>query len=44
LNKIWSAAVSIDVTDDPTLIRAMAHRQNEVHVVDSFAIIAASRP
>jgi radical SAM superfamily enzyme YgiQ (UPF0313 family) len=24
LNKIWSAAVSIDVTDDPTLIRAMA--------------------
>jgi radical SAM superfamily enzyme YgiQ (UPF0313 family) len=24
LNKIWSAAVSIDVTDDPALIRAMA--------------------
>jgi radical SAM superfamily enzyme YgiQ (UPF0313 family) len=24
LEKIWSAAVSIDVTDDPTLIRAMA--------------------
>ncbi len=24
LNKIWSAAVSIDVTDDPTLIRSMA--------------------
>lgn len=24
LNKIWSAAVSIDVTDDPTLIREMA--------------------
>ena len=24
LNKIWSAAVSIDVTDDPTLIRNMA--------------------
>jgi radical SAM superfamily enzyme YgiQ (UPF0313 family) len=24
LNKIWSAAVSIDVTDDPSLIRAMA--------------------
>jgi len=24
LNKIWSAAVSIDVTDDPDLIRAMA--------------------
>ncbi|HEV2615595.1 MAG TPA: radical SAM protein [Candidatus Acidoferrales bacterium] len=24
LNKIWSAAVSIDVTDDPTLIRGMA--------------------
>jgi radical SAM superfamily enzyme YgiQ (UPF0313 family) len=24
LNKIWSAAVSIDVTDDPGLIRAMA--------------------
>ena len=24
LSKIWSAAVSIDVTDDPTLIRAMA--------------------
>jgi radical SAM superfamily enzyme YgiQ (UPF0313 family) len=24
LNKIWSAAVSIDVTDDPTLIRDMA--------------------
>ena len=24
LDKIWSAAVSIDVTDDPTLIRAMA--------------------
>ncbi len=24
LNKIWSAAVSIDVTDDPTLIRTMA--------------------
>jgi radical SAM superfamily enzyme YgiQ (UPF0313 family) len=24
LNKIWSAAVTIDVTDDPTLIRAMA--------------------
>src|SRR3984893_8670069 len=24
LNKIWSAAVSIDVTDDPTLVRAMA--------------------
>jgi radical SAM superfamily enzyme YgiQ (UPF0313 family) len=24
LGKIWSAAVSIDVTDDPTLIRAMA--------------------
>ncbi len=24
LNKIWSAAVSIDVTDDPTLIRIMA--------------------
>jgi radical SAM superfamily enzyme YgiQ (UPF0313 family) len=24
LNKIWSAAVSIDVTDDPELIRAMA--------------------
>ncbi|HEV2350583.1 MAG TPA: radical SAM protein [Terriglobia bacterium] len=24
LNKIWSAAVSIDVTDDPRLIRAMA--------------------
>jgi radical SAM superfamily enzyme YgiQ (UPF0313 family) len=24
LNRIWSAAVSIDVTDDPTLIRAMA--------------------
>src|SRR5579863_6347992 len=24
LNKIWSAAVSIDITDDPTLIRAMA--------------------
>ena len=24
LRKIWSAAVSIDVTDDPTLIRAMA--------------------
>ena len=24
LNKIWSAAVTIDVTDDPSLIRAMA--------------------
>ena len=24
LNRIWSAAVSIDVTDDPSLIRAMA--------------------
>jgi radical SAM superfamily enzyme YgiQ (UPF0313 family) len=24
LNKIWSAAVSIDVTDDPTLVRQMA--------------------
>jgi radical SAM superfamily enzyme YgiQ (UPF0313 family) len=24
LNKIWSAAVSIDVTDDPALVRAMA--------------------
>ncbi len=24
LNKIWSAAVTIDVTDDPTLIRSMA--------------------
>ena len=24
LNKIWSAAVSLDVTDDPTLIRVMA--------------------
>jgi radical SAM superfamily enzyme YgiQ (UPF0313 family) len=24
LNKIWSAAVSIDVTDDPSLIRSMA--------------------
>ena len=24
LNKIWSAAVSLDVTDDPALIRAMA--------------------
>jgi radical SAM superfamily enzyme YgiQ (UPF0313 family) len=24
LNKIWSAAVSIDVTDDPTLVRDMA--------------------
>ncbi len=24
LNKIWSAAVSIDVTDDPSLVRAMA--------------------
>jgi radical SAM superfamily enzyme YgiQ (UPF0313 family) len=24
LNKIWSAAVSIDITDDPSLIRAMA--------------------
>ena len=24
LEKIWSAAVSIDVTDDPTLVRAMA--------------------
>src|SRR2546426_2188445 len=24
LNKIWSAAVTLDVTDDPTLIRAMA--------------------
>jgi radical SAM superfamily enzyme YgiQ (UPF0313 family) len=24
LNKIWSAAVSIDVTDDPSLIRALA--------------------
>ncbi|HET9298417.1 MAG TPA: radical SAM protein [Candidatus Polarisedimenticolaceae bacterium] len=24
LQKIWSAAVSIDVTDDPTLVRAMA--------------------
>jgi radical SAM superfamily enzyme YgiQ (UPF0313 family) len=24
LNKIWSAAVSIDVTDDPTLVRSMA--------------------
>src|SRR5260370_9649813 len=24
LNKIWSAAVSIDVTDDPSLIRNMA--------------------
>lgn len=24
LNRIWSAAVSLDVTDDPTLIRAMA--------------------
>jgi radical SAM superfamily enzyme YgiQ (UPF0313 family) len=24
LNKIWSAAVSIDITDDPTLIRIMA--------------------
>ncbi len=24
LNKIWSAAVSIDVTDDPVLVRAMA--------------------
>src|SRR5579883_1576968 len=24
LGKIWSAAVSIDVTDDPTLVRAMA--------------------
>jgi radical SAM superfamily enzyme YgiQ (UPF0313 family) len=24
LDKIWSAAISIDVTDDPTLIRAMA--------------------
>lgn len=24
LNKIWSAAVSIDVTDDPTLVREMA--------------------
>src|SRR5437764_1245453 len=24
LNKIWSAAVSIDVTDDPALIRTMA--------------------
>ena len=27
LNKIWSAAVSIDVTDDPSLVRAMALRR-----------------
>src|SRR5260370_40822265 len=24
INKIWSAAVTIDVTDDPSLVRAMA--------------------
>ena len=37
LNKIWSAAVSIDVTDDPALIRGGNRTINGMRFVSSYA-------